>query len=171
MIAVAKREVGVLERTGHNDHPHILMYHKSVSEYLYKMRPVAAYCASFVNYAYKIAGVKVTKVPNPARARDWFLVPERLVISQQSLKGNRRMMKQPKGGDVIGYYFAKHSNRISHIEIFLFFDSKDENYFWAIGANTSGRNSAISVDRAGEGVFLVKRNIKSFHKIFNIIDP
>jgi hypothetical protein len=168
--AVARAEVGVQEITGRNDHPHILQYHKSVSDYLFKLRPVPPYCASFVNFAYKLGGAKIRDVPNPARARNWFLAKKRLVITQQSLRGNSRMMKMPKRGDIVGYYFQRHSNAISHIEILDWIDFEN-GWIYVIGANTSSSNSAITVDRNGDGVYYLRRKIKSFHRIDNIIDP
>jgi hypothetical protein len=166
----ALNEVGVTERTGRNDHPQILLYHRSVSIYLWKHRPVAPYCGSFVNYAYKLGGAKVRNVDNPARARDWFRVPSRLVMTQQSLRGNRRMMRMPQKGDVVGYIFQKRSSAISHIEIFERMDI-EAGFYWAVAGNTSNRNAVQTVNRDGDGVYLVRRKINAFNRIDNLIDP
>lgn len=168
--SIANAEVGLREPKGRNDHPRILDYHRSVSSWLYKHRPVAPYCASFVYYVYKSAGVKVTKVPNPARAREWFLVSSRTVMTQQTLRGNRRMMAMPQKGDVVGYYFQRGLNAISHIEILERVDL-EEGYLYAIGANTSGSQAYNTVNRDGDGVYYVRRSIKSFHKIANVLSP
>jgi hypothetical protein len=160
-------EVGLREPRGRNDHPRILDYHRSVSEYLVKLKPVPPYCASFVNYCYIQAGFKPTKVVAPARARDWFKVDSRTVLTQQTLRGNRRMIHQPKRGDVVGYIF--YGNVISHIEILDKLDL-DDGYLYAIGANTSGSNAFNTVNREGDGVYYVRRKIKMFYKIADIIE-
>lgn len=87
VLSLAKKEIGVRELTGRNDHPRIVVYHRSVSAWLANYRPAQPYCASFVNYIMKAAGVKVTGVANPARARDWFAVKKRIVLTQQHLEG------------------------------------------------------------------------------------
>lgn len=132
------------------------------------MRPVQPYCASFVWYCYRAAGIKPDFIANPARARDWFRVPSRLVMNQQSLRGNRRMIKMPKRGDVVGYYFRTRSNAISHIEILDRVDL-DLGYIYAIGANTSGSQAYNTVNRDGDGVYYVRRSIKSFYRIDDVI--
>ena len=167
---MALGEVGLTEPRGRNDHPRILDYHGSVSKGLAKMRPVQPYCASFVWFCYTKSGVRPVKVPNPARARDWFRVPSRVVMTQQSLRGNRRMMKMPQRGDVIGYIFQSRNWAISHIEILDRIDI-DEGYIYAIGANTSSRSAAVSVSREGDGVYFVRRKIKSFYQISNPLAP
>jgi hypothetical protein len=159
---IASGEVGMVEPRGKNDHPCILIYHQSVNGYLSKMRPVQPYCASFVWYCYSMAGYKPTKIDNPARARDWFREPGRIVLTQQSLRGNRRMMKMPQRGDVVGYIF--YGGAISHVEILDKIDL-DEGWLWAIGANTSNVQAANSVNREGQGVYYVKRKIKMLHAI------
>lgn len=159
-------EVGLREPHGRNDHPRILDYHRSVSTYLTKMKPVPPYCASFVNYCYTKAGVKVTKVAAPARARDWFKVESRIVLTQQTLRGNRRMIRMPQKGDVVGYIF--YGNTISHIEILEKIDIA-EGYLYAIGANTSGANAYNAVNREGDGVYYVRRKIKMFYKIADVL--
>jgi hypothetical protein len=166
VLKIAHAEVGVVERTGNNDHPRILVYHRSVSEWLAKYRPIQPYCASGVNYCFKTAGVKVTGVPNPARARDWFLIKSRVVMTQQSLRGNRRMMKIPQKGDVVGYIF--YGSAISHIELLEKIDL-EEGYMWCVAFNTSSRGAATNVDRNGHGVYYVKRRINMFYKIAQII--
>ena len=156
----------MIEPRGRNDNPRILDYHQSVSRGLAKMKPVQPYCASFVWYCYSKAGFKPQKIPNPAAARDWFKVPKRVVMTQQSLRGNRRMMKMPERGDVIGYIFRRGQWVISHVEILDRIDL-DMGYLYAIGANTSDRSSSISVNREGEGVYYVRRKIKTFYVISN----
>jgi len=158
--------VGLREPKGRNDHPRILDYHRSVSTWLAQVKPVPPYCASFVNYCYTKAGVKPTKVVAPARARDWFKVESRIVLTQQTLRGNQRMIKLPRKGDVIGYIF--YGNTISHIEILDRIDL-EEGYLYAIGANTSGSNAYNAVDREGDGVYYVRRRIKMFYRIANIV--
>jgi hypothetical protein len=166
VFSLAKAEVGVVEKTGRNDHPRIMVYHRSVSEWLANYRPAQPYCASFVNYIMKAAGVKVTNVANPARARDWFTKKDRIVLTQQSLRGNQRMLKLPQKGAVVGYIF--YGNAISHIEILERVDL-DEGYIYCVGANTSSRGSATIVNREGNGVFYVRRKIKMFYAIADII--
>lgn len=159
-------EVGLREPRGRNDHPRILDYHRSVSISLTKMQPVPPYCASFVYYCYVKAGIKPTRVTAPARAREWFKLESRTVLTQQTLRGNRRMLNLPRRGDVIGYIF--YGNTISHIEILDKLDI-EEGYIYAVGANTSGSNAYNTVNREGDGVYYVRRRIKMFYKIANII--
>lgn len=171
VISLAKKEVGVVEKTGHNDHPRIVEYHRSVSAWLANYRPAQPYCASFVNYILKKAGVVITGVKNPARARDWFTDKSRIVMTQQSLRGNRRMMIIPKKGSLVGYIF--YSNSISHVEILDKIDL-DEGYVYCIGANTTNRSAANSVVREGTkkdkgGVYWVKRKISMIHAIADMI--
>lgn len=166
VLALARAEVGVVERTGRNDHPRIKVYHSSVSTWLANYKPAQPYCASFINYVMKAAGVKVTGVPNPARARDWFAVKSRIVMTQQSFRGNRRMMKIPERGSVVGYIF--YGNAISHVELLDRVDP-EEGYMYCVGANTSSRGSATVVNREGNGVFYVKRKLKMFYAIADVI--
>lgn len=165
-MSIAKAEIGVTERTGHNDHPRIVLYHRSVSEWLANYKPAQPYCASFVNYVLKTAGVKVTGVPNPARARDWFAVKKRIVLTQQNLRGNQRMIKLPQKGSIVGYIF--YGNAISHVEILDRIDL-DEGYVYCVGANTSQKNATNSVNREGQGVYYVRRKIKMFYAIVDVI--
>lgn len=166
VLKIAKAEIGVVEKTGRNDHPRIVIYHQSVSEWLARYKPGQPYCASFVNYVLKTAGVKVTGVANPARARDWFTVKKRIVMTQQTLRGNQRMMKLPEKGSLVGYIF--YGNAISHVEILDRIDL-DEGYVYCVGANTSAKNAANTVDREGQGVYYVKRKIKMFYAIVDVI--
>lgn len=163
---IALAEVGLREPHGRNDHPRILDYHRSVSSYLAKLKPIPPYCASFVYYCYSKAGLKPTAISAPARARDWFKVDSRIVLTQQTLRGNRRMVKMPKRGDVVGYIFS--GGNISHIEILDKIDI-EEGYIYAIGANTSGSNAYNTVNREGDGVYYVRRRIKMFYRIANIV--
>lgn len=161
----AFKEVGVVEKTGHNDGARIDFYNKTAGTPLR-----SPYCASFVWTAYTHAKCAPKDVKYPAQARQWFQNPKRLVMSQQSLRGNRRMMKLPKRGDVVGYYMRSGYNAISHIEILDKIDLEGE-YIYCVGANTSARNSASSVNRAGDGVYYVRRKLSSFYQIHNIIAP
>ena len=166
VLSIAKKEIGVRELTGRNDHPRIVVYHRSVSEWLANYRPAQPYCASFVNYVMKAAGVKVTGVANPARARDWFTVKKRIVLTQQNLRGNQRMIKLPQKGSIVGYIF--YGNAISHVEILDRIDL-DEGYLYCVGANTSAKNASNTVDREGQGVYYVRRKIKMFYAIVDVI--
>jgi hypothetical protein len=159
----ALSEVGVREKTGRNDGARIDHYNKTAGVPLR-----SPYCASFVWTAFVQSKYKPKGVKYPAQARQWFQDPKRLVLSQQSLRGNRRMMKLPKRGDVVGYYFRSGFNAISHIEILDRIDLEGE-YIYCIGANTSAKNSASSVDRAGDGVYYVRRKLSSFYQIHNVI--
>ena len=167
VFKVAFSQVGLLEK-GHNKNPKIIEFHQSVNRNLAKIRPVPPYCASFVWWCFQQAGIKPTRINNPARARDWFAAKDRIVLTQQTLRGNRRMMKLPEKGDVIGYVFS--GGAISHVEIFERFDLEN-GWVWAVGGNTSARQSATSVNREGEGVFYVRRKLKMVYAIANPFIP
>lgn len=78
------------------------------------------------------------------------------------------MMKFPEKGDVIGYIFS--GGNISHVEIFEKMDIEN-GWVWAVGGNTSARQSANSVNREGEGVFYVRRKLKMVYAIANPFLP
>ena len=82
------------------------------------------------------------------------------------MRGNQRMIKLPKKGDVVGYIFF--GNTISHIEILEKVDLV-EGYLYAVGANTSGANAYNTVNREGDDVYYVRRRIKMFYQIANVL--
>ena len=97
-------------------------------------------------------------------ARAYFQNPKKVVLTQQMLRGNRRMIALPKRGSVVGYYFQAKLNRISHIEILDEIDLYGE-YIYCVGANTSARSSATVVNRTGDGVYYVRRRLQTFYLI------
>ena len=87
-------------------------------------------------------------------------------MTQQNLRGNQRMIRIPERGSVVGYIF--YGNAISHVEILDKIDLA-EGYVYCVGANTSNRNASNTVDREGQGVYYVKRKIKMFYAIADVI--
>lgn len=164
-VVWAKTQVGVREKTGRNDGLRVDFYNQTA-----KVPLRSPYCASFVWTAFVLVGCKPEGIKYPAQARQWFLNKSQVVLTQRSLRGNRRMLKTPKAGCVVGYYFQKPFNRISHIEILEKIDFEDE-YIYCVGANTSARSSATSVDRAGDGVYYVRRRLNTFHVISDVMTP
>ena len=163
-------EAGTLEKY-HATRPHyrnenarITAYHRSVSGWLSRLKPVPPYCASFVWYCFTQAGL-YPRVPEPARARSWF-VHSRIILTQPMMRGNRRMLVLPKKGDIIGYNF--NGSQISHIEVLERIDL-DAGYLWAMGGNTSN-SAALGVNRDGEGTYYVRRKLNSFLKISEIVE-
>lgn len=91
VIGIARKEIGVVERTGNNDG-------KRIAEYLdyVGFKEGAPYCAAFVSWCFAKAGYPVPKTAwSPA------LFPA------------VRLVKAPKPGVVYGIYFAN-LNRIGH---------------------------------------------------------
>lgn len=76
------------------------------------------------------------------------------------------MIKLPQKGSVVGYIF--YGNAISHIEILDRIDL-EEGYLYCVGANTSAKNASNTVDREGQGVYYVRRKIKMFYAIADVI--
>lgn len=156
VLNIAKKEVGLRERTGHNDHPRIDEYRATVAPSLNRIRPRLPYCGYFVYWCFVQAGEK-PKVANPGRAASWFDNPKRIV--QYARHGNtRRINSKIKRGMVVGYRFVSFSNRISHVEfIDKWDDDDDEMYLFVIGGNTGASGSLNTVIREGDGVYHKKR--------------
>jgi len=157
ILNIAKKEVGLRERSGHNDHPRIDQYRASVSPSLNKVRPRLPYCGYFVYWCFIQAGQK-PKIANPGRASSWFDNQKRLI--QLAHHGNtRRLNSRIKRGMVVGYRFISSSNRISHVELIDHWDEdEDEMYLFVIGGNTGSSGSLNAVIREGDGVYFKKRH-------------
>ena len=161
-VAWAKGEVGVREKTGRNDGPRIDFYNRTA-----RVPLRSPYCASFVWTTFMQVGCKPVGIVAVGQARAWFRDSKKVVLTQQMLRGNRRMVATPKRGCVVGYYFQTNLNRISHIEILDLIDFEG-GWIYCIGANTSARSSATVVNRAGDGVYYVRRKLNTFFVISEI---
>jgi hypothetical protein len=169
ILKIAKKEVGLREITGHNDHPRIDQYRSAVSPTLNNHRPRYPYCGFFVYWCFVQAG-QYPRVYNPGRASAWFETPSRLI--KFAKHGNtRRANSKIKRGMVAGYKFMSYSNRISHVEIIDFWDDDDEEiHLLVVGGNTGSSGSMNQVIREGDGVYFKKRQKSKVAAIADWID-
>ena len=130
---VYSSQIGIRERTNQNDGKEVEMYLASAG--LAKGNP---WCAGFVTWSYKTAGIKAVKSGySPA----WF--PREKVIWQNQ-KG-----ETPRQADVFGIYFAS-KGRVAHVG---FIDAwQDGNYAVTVEGNTNEGGS-----RDGDGVYRKRR--------------
>lgn len=142
-------QVGIREKTGHNDGKEVEMYLKSAG--LSKGNP---WCASFVTYVYKECGINT-----PKTGLGWvpsYFPPKKTIY----VRGKYSKMK-PKYGDLIGIWFPE-KKRLAHIG---FYDNEDDKYFYSVEGNTNQAGS-----REGDGVYIKRRVKGQVHSISNWID-
>jgi len=135
---IYRSQIGVRELTGHNDGKQVEAYLASC--HLSKGNP---WCAAFVTWSYKQAGVKTVV---SGYAPNWF--PKQNVVYSRKLKKNTT----PGTCDVFGIWFAN-KKRIAHVGFI------DE---WPAGsfAVTVEGNTNEAGSREGDGVYR-KRRLKS----------
>lgn len=141
VAVIYSSQVGIREKTNNNDGREVEMYLASAG--LTKGQP---WCAAFVTWTYKNAGVKaLVSGYSPA----WF--PAGKVIWKNQ-KG-----QQPNRADVFGLWFAN-KGRIAHVG---FIDKWDEgNYAVTVEGNTNEGGS-----RDGDGVYRKRRLKRQIHVI------
>ena len=135
---IYRSQIGVRELTGHNDGKMVEAYLASC--HLSKGNP---WCAAFVTWSYKQAGVKTVV---SGYAPNWF--PKQNVVYSRQSKNN----SIPGTSDVFGIWFAN-KKRIAHVGFI------DE---WLPGsfAVTVEGNTNEAGSREGDGVYR-KRRLKS----------
>ncbi|MBB6109702.1 CHAP domain-containing protein [Mucilaginibacter lappiensis] len=141
-------EIGVREKTGHNDGIKVETYLHYVG--LPKGNP---WCASFVCWAYGQASVK-----NPKSGYCPDLFASRYVIYKRGIKINN---EAPQKGDVWGLYFPE-KGRVAHVG---FVDEWQSKYVITVEGNTNDAGS-----REGDGVYRKRRLTKSIYVVANYID-
>jgi hypothetical protein len=143
-----KSQVGLKEKTGHNDGPHITRYMNAVGLSGSRGYP---YCAAGQVWCLWMA-CKDLNEPYPFSKRsglaNFFYTDAvkhgRLCNTNEPKKHNLVVWKSPK-------------NNTGHVERI---DSVGEKgWVWTVGFNTS--NGLLGSQRDGNGVFRVKRNLKS----------
>ena len=138
-------EVGVREKTNHNDGIRVETYLKYCG--LTKGNP---WCASFVCWTYGQA-----KIKNPKSGYCPDLFNPRYNIYY---RGSKRLQKKPEKGDVWGIYFPE-KKRVAHVG---FVDDWQDKYVITVEGNTNQAGS-----REGDGVYRKRRLISS---IFIVAD-
>lgn len=139
-------QLGVVERTNHNDG-------KEVCKYLaYVGRTQGdAWCAAFVSWVFHTAGFQTMK---SGRAANWY--DHKGLIYQYGMQNPKQ---QPQAGDLVLYYDYR-QGRICHIG---FFDKYGDKYCETVEGNIHGPNGK-------QGVHRIKRYWKSFYAIIDKID-
>ena len=135
-------EIGVRELTGQNDGDRVEEYLACVGH-----KKGAAWCAAFVSWCFKKAGVKAVR---SAWSPDWFKTN---VIYTHGEKNNT----VPTKSDVFGIYY-QNKGRIAHVG---FIDEwTDGNYFITVEGNTNDSGS-----REGDGVYKKRRLKNQIYKV------
>jgi hypothetical protein len=141
-------QIGIRERTGHNDGTDVEKYLHSVN-----LGRGAAWCAAFVNWNLQHCGIKT---PKSAWSPTWF--PDNKIIYKPSL----RIANTPKTGDVFGIYFRT-LKRIAHVG--FIYRWSDESFVTTVEGNTSDAGS-----REGDGVYMKKRLKRQIYAVSRWID-
>lgn len=162
IVTTAYKELGTLEIGGNNRGARIDEY-RSVSLGRKIKNYSDAWCAYFVSYCFKSCNIPYTGVNFSPRARDWFADSKKIVWRRNFQYGV--IKRKPQAGDLIGYKFR--SGTIGHIEVLY---EWHDNYFLAIGGNTSNSNTVYRDNNTSDGVRLKKRLTNTAAIIANHID-
>ena len=142
-------EVGVREKTGHNDGVKVETYLRYIG-----LGKGYAWCAAFVCWTYGQSGVK-----NPRSGYCPDLFTKKYVIYKRGAKtGN---VIKPQYGDIFGIYFQE-KKRIAHTG---FVDDWGDKYAITTEGNTNEAGS-----REGDGVYRKRRLKSSIYEVANYID-
>lgn len=161
IIATAQKEVGILE-TGGNNRGQRIDYYRSICTGRTIKNGSDAWCGYFAGSVFVNCGMK-PKVNFMPRARDWFNDPKTIVWRKNYQYSV--IKKKPQKGDLIGYKFR--AGNIGHVEILV---SWHDDYFIAIGGNTSASNTVYRDADKLDGVRLKKRSTETAYIIANHID-
>jgi len=136
-------EIGVRELTGHNDGARVVEYLKAAN-----LRKGDAWCAAFVTWTFKKAGVKAIV---SGYSPNWF--PAGKTVFKKGTSRN----SVPGTADVFGIWFNS-KNRIAHVG---FIDVwQDNSYCITVEGNTNEAGS-----REGDGVYRKRRLKSQIYKI------
>jgi hypothetical protein len=161
IISTAQKEVGTLEKGGNNKGTRI-DYYRSICMGKTIKNQSDPWCGYFVGFVYRFCGF-VPNVRFMPRARDWFADSKKIVWRKNFQYGV--IKRKPQAGDLIGYKFR--SGAIGHIEILL---EWHEDYFLAIGGNTSASSTVYRDADKLDGVRLKKRKTETAYMIANHIN-
>jgi len=144
VVSIFSSEIGVREKTGHNDG-------KRVEEYLEScgLKKGDPYCAAFITWTFLQANVKTIK---SGYSPSWF--PANKTIYSRGKPAN----KTPLPADVIGIWI-KDKGRIGHVG-FVREWPPNSSFCITVEANTSMSTSGGKSDYDGQGVEK-KRRLKS----------
>lgn len=145
-------QLGIKEKTGHNDGERIDEYRASVAQWLNLMQPKPAWCACF--YYYLFFAIHSPLKVKSARARDYFSAT---LGSYQPLLHPERV---PAFGDAVGYVFGKH-RQIAHIGFVYEWNPDPKVSMCRILEGNTSSARALGVVREGDGVY-IKWRPKSF---------
>jgi hypothetical protein len=140
VAAIYTAEIGVREKTGHNDGARVEEYLKAAN-----LKKGDAWCAAFVTWAFEQAGVEAVV---SGWSPDWF--PAKHTLYKRGDSGNRT----PHQADVFGIYFQD-KGRIAHVGFVDRWESGSSSYAVTVEGNTNDAGS-----NEGDGVYR-KRRLKS----------
>ena len=150
ILATAKSQIGVTEKTGNNDGADIDKYLRTTG----LEGSGAPYCAAFVRWVYDASNLR-TFGPRSALAASWVQAPTWTI---------QRGGRTPLPGDAWGIYFPS-KKRVAHTGIVWGWGTKTVR---TIEANTSPDAAAGSAaDRAGDGVWSKYRLINQLWSVRN----
>lgn len=144
IASVYTAEIGVRELTGRNDGVRVVEYLKAAN-----LKKGDAWCAAFVTWTFKQAGVKTVI---SGYSPNWF--PKSNVIYTIGKSGN----KKPLPADVFGIWFNS-KNRIAHVGFIDNWPEKNSHCITVEG-NTNEAGS-----REGDGVYRKRRLKTQIYKV------
>lgn len=145
LMAVAIKEVGTQERTGHNDGP--------VDKYLAAVGLGGTrnpYCAAFVYWTGRTALGGRNPFPRSAYSPDFGSAP-----------GARADIAAGRAGDTFVIYHSA-LGRIGHTGLVRGWQGR---YLWTVEANTSPAASSGEKDRNGDGVWSKLRDPRTIYRV------
>lgn len=150
VVSTYRKEIGVREKTGHNDGERVELYLKSIG-----LPKGYAWCGAFVNWSFVQHKIKTVKAAGAAAA--WFRFDSLLIY-----KRDKFIRKTPSAGDVFGIYFPQYK-LIGHVG---FIDTE-----WSISTKwitTVEGNTNEAGSREGDGVYRKKRLKRQVYAISRI---
>lgn len=149
LVNVIDKQVGVKEATGHNDGIQVEQYLKSTGNVRGQ-----SWCAAFVHWCFLQCGITIPTNGMAASCQN----KKNLVMF------NRRMLKEPKPGDVLTLYSFT-EKRIHHTGFYReYYNSK---VYVSVEGNTSGNGvvPGSSSDVDGQGVY---KKLRSYNATYSI---
>jgi uncharacterized protein (TIGR02594 family) len=109
-MLIAERELGVLERVGHDDNPRIVEYLRTVQLPAAGLHDETPWCSAFVNWTITQAGMLGT---NLANARSWLYWGQPLQVPRFGCIAVFSSTRGPASGHV-GFYVSTHKAWRAH---------------------------------------------------------